>query len=137
MLAEVGFQVHGVDLSSEMVEAAKAKAAAAGVAAEFHQGDVDRPDCGAGKFDVVFARHVLWAMPDADAALARWVELLAPGGRLVLVEGRWDTGGGIGADECRALLERHRSQVDAHLLPDPVLWGRTITDERYVVVSVA
>lgn len=137
LLAEVGYQVHGVDLSSKMIDAAQAKAAAAGVEAEFHQGDVDRPDCGAGEFDVVFARHVLWAMPDADAALARWVELVAPGGRVVLVEGRWDTGGGIAADECRALLERHRRQVALQLLPDPALWRRTITDERYLVSSIA
>ena len=68
LLAVIGFQIHGVDLSPNMIDAARAKAAAAGVEAEFHQGDVFRPDCDAGTFDVVFARHVLWAMPDADAA---------------------------------------------------------------------
>jgi hypothetical protein len=40
-------------------------------------------------FDVVLARHVVWALPDAALGLDRWIDLLKTGGRLVLVEGRW------------------------------------------------
>ena len=42
-----------------------------------------------GSVDAVLARHLLWTLPDPLAALARWVRLVRPGGRLVLVEGRW------------------------------------------------
>jgi len=38
------------------------------------------------------SRHVLWAMPDPAGALEHWIALLRPGGRSLLVEGRWSTG---------------------------------------------
>ena len=82
--------------------------------------------------DVVLARHVLWALPDPSAALARWVRLLRPGGRLVLVEGRWWTGGGLTAAETRRLLGPHATRVTTWPLTDPVYWGGPVDDERYL-----
>ena len=83
----------------------------------------------------MLARHVVWALPDPDAALARWVRLLRPDGRLVLVEGRWSTGAGLTSAECAALVRRHRTHCAVRPLPDPALWGGAIDDERYVLVS--
>jgi hypothetical protein len=77
----------------------------------------------------------LWTLP--EESLGRWVELLRPGGRLVLVEGRWSTGAGLTADECRALVLRHRRQAVVQELTDPTLWGGPIDDERYLLVSAA
>jgi SAM-dependent methyltransferase len=135
LLAEAGYAVQGLDFSERMVAAAEAKARAAGVAARFRQGDAAAPPYPAGSADVVLDRHVLWALPDPDEALRRWIELLAPGGRLVLVEGRWSTGAGIPADACRELVLRHRREAVLESLGDPALWGREIDDERYVIVS--
>src|SRR6476659_4867628 len=87
LLAEAGHRVDGVDLSPRMVQAATAKAAAAGVLATFVRGDAAQPPLDAGSYDVVLARHVLWALPDPVAALRRWCALLRPAGTLVLVEG--------------------------------------------------
>ena len=92
LLAEEGHTVTGVDFSPAMVERARAKA---GHLAEFHVGDAAEPPLEPAVHDVVLSRHVLWALPDPAAALTRWIGLLAPGGRLVLVEGRWHTGGGL------------------------------------------
>jgi SAM-dependent methyltransferase len=136
LLAADGHRVQGVDASAPMVAAAVAKARAAGVDAAFRQGDAAAPPYPAGSADVVLCRHVLWALPDPDDALRRWVELLRPGGRLVLVEGRWSTGAGLTADETRALVLRHRREADVERLEDPALWGRVITDERYLVASL-
>ena len=86
-------------------------------------------------FDVVLARHVVWALKSPDLSLARWVGLLRPGGVLVLVEGRWSTGAGITAPELVALVRRHRHEAEVTALPDPRLWGKPVTDERYLVVS--
>jgi hypothetical protein len=73
---------------------------------------------------------------DPSAALGRWVRLLRPGGRLVLVEGRWGTGGGLTADECRGLVLRHRSSAEVRPLSDsPALWGGPVDDERYLLSS--
>lgn len=127
LLAGAGYDVRGLDLSERMVAAARAKVA--GV--EFRQGDAARPPYPPGSFDVVLVRHVLWALPDPAAAIERWRALLKPGGRLVLVEGRWHTGAGITAADCVALL----GEADVRPLTDPALWGREITDERYVVLS--
>jgi len=135
LLAQAGYDVRGLDLSDRMVAAAAAKAATAGVAADFRQGDAAVPPYPAGSADVVLARHVLWALPDPDAALRRWVGLLAPGGVLVLIEGRWSTGAGIAAGACRELVLRHRRAAVLERLDDPALWGHEIDDERYVVVS--
>jgi hypothetical protein len=67
--------------------------------------------------------------------VGRWAGLLRPGGRLVLVEGHWYTGGGLSAARCRELVAAHRAEVTVHALDDPRLWGRAVTDERYLLVS--
>lgn len=69
------------------------------------------------------------------AVLAGWVEQLRPGGCLLAVEGRWSTGAGLSADECRRAVARHRREVTVDLLDDPALWGGPIRDERYLVYS--
>ena len=100
-----------------------------------HHGDASEPPFSPASFDVVLARHVLWALPDPASALVHWVALLRPQGRLVLIEGRWLTGAGLAAADCTALLRQYRKEVDLHVLDDQDLWGRAITDERYLLLS--
>ena len=135
LLAREGYRVRGLDLADSMVAAAAAKAARADVEVDFVRGDAASPPYAAGSCDVVLGRHVLWALPDPSEALGTWVRLLRPGGRLVLVEGRWSTGSGISAAECEALLRRHRETVEVVHLTDPVYWGGATGDERYLAVS--
>jgi SAM-dependent methyltransferase len=103
----------------------------------FARGDAAAPPYAPASADVVLVRHVLWALPDPDVALARWIELLRPEGRLVLVEGAWSTGAGIAAEDCRALVLGHRREAVVERLEDPALWGRAIDDERYALLSRA
>jgi SAM-dependent methyltransferase len=135
LLAEAGYAVRGIDVSERMVQAARVKAQAAGVSASFAQGDASAPPLEDASADAIVVRHVLWALPDPAAALAAWVRILRPGGRLVLVEGRWETGAGITAADCRELVLRHRREALVERLDDPALWGREIRDERYVLLS--
>jgi SAM-dependent methyltransferase len=135
LLAEAGHEVHGLDLSRRMLDHAVRKAAEASVTATFRPGDAARPPFAPGSFDVVLARHVLWALPDPAAALAVWGALLRPGGRLVLVEGRWVTGAGLPAAECLALVRGQGRPAELTPLDDDELWGKRITDERYLVVG--
>ncbi|MGI5505003.1 class I SAM-dependent methyltransferase [Lentzea sp. CA-135723] len=135
LLARQGHHVRGVDLSGRMVAAARAKAEAAGVDAEFVEGHASQPPYEPGSADVVLARHVLWALPDPAAALKLWAGLLGPGGRMVLVEGRWSTGAGLRADECLRLVRNAGREGEVTLLDDAALWGREIDDERYLLVS--
>lgn len=135
LLAEDRHRVRGLDFSPAMVEAARAKHAAAGHDVEVVVADAGDPPYADASADVVLVRHVLWAMPDPAEALRRWIALLRPGGRLVLVEGRWHTGGGISADDCAALVGAQRDHVEVRLLPEAVFWGGPITDERYLLLS--
>jgi SAM-dependent methyltransferase len=137
LLASAGYAVTGVDSAPAMIEAARAKAAAAGAPARFVTASAEAPvpALPAGAFDVALSRHVLWAMPSVDAALAAWLSLLRPGGLLVLIEGRWHTGAGLSAAEAREVVLRRRQEVSVTRLDDPDLWGGPLTDERYLVLS--
>jgi SAM-dependent methyltransferase len=134
LLADEGHAVHGVDFSPAMVTRARAKAEGRRDV-RFVVGDAAAPALVRAAYDVVLCRHVLWALPDPAAALRRWVDLLAPGGRLVLVEGRWFNGAGLSAAETVRLVEATGRPAELTLLSEPAYWGREITDERYVVRS--
>ena len=135
LLAESGYRVRGLDFAAEMVAAATAKAAQASVTVTFMQGDAAAPPYEPASCDVVLCRHVLWAVPDPSTAMRRWCELLRPGGRLLLIEGRWSAGGGITAADSERLVRQHHSSVAVRHLDEPQLWGGPIEDQRYLVVS--
>ncbi|MHC5257164.1 class I SAM-dependent methyltransferase [Streptomyces sp. UC4497] len=137
LAAERGHRVTGVDSAPGMLELARRKLA--GRDAEFLLGDAAEPPVPAGAYDVVFARHVLWMLPDMGAVLRRWVSLLRPGGRIVLVEGVWGEVSPAGipaarlADALAPLVAGVRREP---LSGDARLWGREVADERYAVVGV-
>ena len=135
LLAGEGYAVTGLDFSPAMIRAARAKARSATVSARFVLSDAATPALPPASFDVVLARHVLWAMPDVDLALAGWLRLLLPGGTLVLVEGRWSTGAGLTTAEAGRAVLRQRSDAMITELDDPALWGGPVNDERYLLVS--
>jgi SAM-dependent methyltransferase len=133
LLAERGHVVVGVDVSPRMLELAEAKATERGVDVRFVIGDAGAPPVG--PVDVVITRHVVWALADPAAALDVWFSLLAPGGRLVLVEGWWHTGAGIASDVLSGLVARPGVTVEVTLLDDPALWGAPVVDSRYLLVA--
>ncbi|MGX1881878.1 methyltransferase domain-containing protein [Streptomyces sp. NPDC055287] len=134
LAAEQGHRVTGVDRSPRMVDLARIKLAGV-TEAEVLVGDAFEPPVGDRTFDVVMARHVLWLLPDAGAALRHWCALLKPGGRLLLVEGVWG-GVGLPAAEVMAALTPLTSHVRHEpLSADASLWGRTVDDDRYALVA--
>lgn len=150
LMAQRGHRVVGVDLSPRMVEHARRKLAAAGHIGGVLVGDAADPPLLGGGVDVVLARHLLWTLPDPVAALRRWISLSRPGGRLVLIEGRWDSGGdgayvedsralpwveGVSAETLTSALRPLVTGLQLEPLTVPDLWGRTIDDERFAVVA--
>lgn len=131
LLVDNGYVVDGLDFSSAMLERARAKVPEA----TFILGDAADPGFEQGSFDTVLCRHVLWALPDPEAVIARWVRLLKPDGVIVLVEGRWHTGGGLTANDAERIVRTARTSVEVLHLSDSVYWGKQITDERYLLVS--
>lgn len=135
LLAAEGYAATGLDRAPAMIRAARTKARAADIRARFVLSDAAAPALPDRSFDIVLARHVLWTMPDPDDALAAWLRLLLPGGVLVLIEGRWPSGAGLTAAEVGRSVLRHRTDAAITILDDPALWGRPVTDERYLLVS--
>ena len=76
--------VDAIDLSPAMVEHTAALLRADGLNARVQVMDAVDPPLPPASFDVVASSLVLFFMPDPPAALARWVALLAPGGRIGL-----------------------------------------------------
>jgi ubiquinone/menaquinone biosynthesis C-methylase UbiE len=72
-----------------MVERARLKALREDLDVDFQLGDAVALDSGDETFDLVAARHVLWNLPDPERGVREWLRVLKPGGRLVLVEGKW------------------------------------------------
>ncbi len=139
LLAEHEYAVDALDFSPAMVRLAAAKLAAAAPRVRdlvtVREGDAGDPGLAPASVDVVLCRHVLWALPDPVQVVRRWVAALRPGGRLVLVEGDWSTGAGLTAARCAEIVGESCTRVEVRRLPDPRLWGREITDERYLVVA--
>lgn len=125
----------GIDFAGQMVRKARAKVTAAGRRVALLQADAEAPPLRNASLDAVLARHVLWALSDADVAVQRWLSLLRPDGVIVLVEGRWWTGAGLSARELEEVVGRHRHHVEVVPLHDPALWGKPVDDERYLLVS--
>jgi ubiquinone/menaquinone biosynthesis C-methylase UbiE len=151
LLAEQGHRAVGLDLAPGMLGRARAKLDGARVGARLLVADAGDPPLAGRRFEVVLARHLLWTLPDPHAALRRWVGLVGRGGRLVLVEGRWDGPagaepyaagaeampwlGGVPAEVLTAALEPLVSTVRTEPLTSPALWGRVVPDDRYAVVA--
>jgi 2-polyprenyl-3-methyl-5-hydroxy-6-metoxy-1,4-benzoquinol methylase len=135
VLAMLGHTVTGIDFSSSMIERARAKAEAAGLAITFRVMDASNPQIDQ-RFDVIVCRHVLWALPSPPLVLQHWMKMLKPNGCLVLIEGFWHTGAGLHADEVLKMLPSQCTNVRTERLSDqPALWGKPVVDERYAIIA--
>lgn len=116
LLSEEGYSVDGLDFSTGMLQRARQKVPDA----DFILGDAANPELEDGSYDVVLSRHVLWALAEPEHVLARWVDLLKPGGVVVLVEGSWDTGAGLTAAKAERIVRQCRSEVTIRHLAEAV-----------------
>jgi SAM-dependent methyltransferase len=82
-LLEHGHRVTGVDLSEEMVHRARRRCAGFGERATFHRQSLYDPIAGVS-FDATISRYVLHHVADPSAFLDRQVDLIRPGGIVVL-----------------------------------------------------
>jgi SAM-dependent methyltransferase len=89
-LSENG-EVVGIDVSSEMLRVARARAAAARRGVRFTLGDacaLAEPD---DYFDVVRSERTLQWLTDPATAVAEMVRVVRPGGRVSLIDSDWST----------------------------------------------
>ncbi|HEX7459514.1 MAG TPA: methyltransferase domain-containing protein, partial [Acidimicrobiales bacterium] len=72
----------GLDLSPRMVQATIDDATGADLDVVVRVGDAMAPDLPAGSYDLLASSLVLFFLPDPNAALRAWRELLVEGGRV-------------------------------------------------------
>jgi SAM-dependent methyltransferase len=91
--ARLGHEVTAVDLAPQMLEKLQMSARREGQSIDTVVSAADNPPKGPNGrsddgFDAVMERHLLWTLPDPQAALESW-RRAAPDGRLLLVESLW------------------------------------------------
>ena len=87
VLARLGHEVTGVDLSRAMLSIASAKAGALGLDVRLVEGDADDLPFSGRPFDAVVSRHVLWTLPHPEQAIRGWSRLVRRGGKVVVIDG--------------------------------------------------
>lgn len=112
-----GAEVHGLDISEEMLKSAAAKTAYL-KNVTLRQGDATTLDSerlfGTRNYDAVLMSYSLSMVPDWKSALAKAIKAVGPGGRLVIVDfGRFEGYGRVGPKIVDAL-----AMADAPPLPD-------------------
>jgi ubiquinone/menaquinone biosynthesis C-methylase UbiE len=90
LFAESGHRVTGSDLAPEMIERARAKAREQGAPVTFLVDDAEALQHPDASFDLVVSRHLFWTLPHPERALAEWVRVVRPGGRVAVIDGQWD-----------------------------------------------
>ncbi len=87
LLADRADRAVGLDTSHSMLSVARANLERAGVTAwELRQGDVHSPPLDAASFDLVVIHQVLHYLDDPTRAISEAARLVAPGGRLLVVD---------------------------------------------------
>jgi ubiquinone/menaquinone biosynthesis C-methylase UbiE len=90
-LAVRGYRVTAIDFAPAMIAQARKKAAERQATIRFEEADAERLPFAATSFDVAVSRHLLWTLPHPKEAVAEWVRVLRPGGRLIIIESQADT----------------------------------------------
>jgi ubiquinone/menaquinone biosynthesis C-methylase UbiE len=130
-----GFEaVRGIDITRAMVERARRRLAAAGVAhAQVDEGSAYALPFPDGAVDVVVSRLALHHLEDPEAALEEMARVLRPGGRLVVVDL-------VGSEDPAAAalhdaLETLRDPSHVRLLPETLL-RRAVEGAGFLEVTV-
>lgn len=89
MLAQMGYDTIGLDLTEGMLEKARQKVAGNGYRVSFKLGDAENLPFDDASFDAIVCRYLLWTLPDPWRALSGWRRAIKPGGSIICIEGQW------------------------------------------------
>jgi ubiquinone/menaquinone biosynthesis C-methylase UbiE len=87
--SQLGHRAIGLDLSTPMLSEARTEADRRGLKASFQLGDAVEPPFEEASLDAIVCRHFLWTLRQPAVALANWLRLLRPTGRVVVIDGFW------------------------------------------------
>ena len=87
ILASMGHQVTGIDMTESMCSHAERAAKKAGVQVNFFAMDAENPVFPAESFSVIVSRNLTWNLPHLGETYMAWHRILKPGGMLVNFDG--------------------------------------------------
>lgn len=115
--ARTGAAVTGVDIASNLLEQARARAAAEGLAVAFDEGDAEVLPYADAAFDAVISMFGVMFAPRPDVAAAELLRVCRPGGTIALAT--WTPAGFVGQ-----MFRTIASHVPPPAgVPSPIQWG--------------
>ncbi len=121
-MARLGHDVTAVDASEKMLEEARQNALLARVDINFVLGDVSSPPLLKHSFDLVVAKSIVWTLLDPMTAYSAWINLLKPGGSILIIDGNWYL------DEFDEDFRKRRNYIDMKYGVDNNLHAHTNVD---------
>jgi SAM-dependent methyltransferase len=119
--ARAGARVTGVDIATNSIEQARARAQAEGVDARFDEGDAEMLTYEDASFDLVVSLIGAIFAPRPERVAAELVRVCRPGGRIVMAN--WTPEGFVG--QMFKIIGKHVPPPP--LMPSPLLWGDEAT----------
>jgi SAM-dependent methyltransferase len=121
--ARAGATVTGVDIAPNLLEQARARAAAEGLTIRFDEGDAESLPYDDGAFDVVVTMFGAMFAPRPELVASELLRVTRPGGRIAMAN--WTPGGFVGL-----MFKAGARHVPPPDMPPPVLWGDEETVRR-------
>ena len=115
--ARAGARVTGVDIATNLIEQARARAQAEGLDARFDEGDAEMLPYEDASFDLVASLFGAMFAPRPERVAAELVRVCRPDGQIVM--GNWTPEGFIG--QMFKIIGKHVPPPP--LMPSPLLWG--------------
>ena len=120
--ARRGCETQGVDIASNLVAQARARARREGFAIEFREGDAEELPYGDEKFDAVVSMYGAMFAPRPDLVSEELKRVLKPGGFVAMAN--WTATGFIG--QMFEIFKTHLPPAPTGV-PSPLLWGDETT----------
>ena len=129
--ARAGARVTGVDIATNSIEQARARAEEEGLDARFEEGDAEMLPYGDASFDLVVSLIGAMFAPRPERVASELVRVCRPGGRIVMAN--WTPEGFVG--QMFKVIGSHVPPPP--LMPSPLLWGDEATVRERLREGVA
>jgi len=114
--AQKGADITGIDIADNLIEAAKQRAADAGLNIRFEQGDAEAMPYDDNTFDLVMTMYGAMFAPRPEVTASELVRVCKPGGTIAMAN--WTPTGFAGQ-----MFKLSGKYVPPPPMPPPVLWG--------------
>ena len=115
--------VTGVDIATNLIEQARARAQAENVTVTFDVGDAEQLPYGDSSFDTVMTMYGAMFAPRPELAAAELLRVCRPGGTIAMAN--WTPGGFVGQ-----MFKVVSGHVPPPNMPSPIKWGEEDTVRR-------